>query len=80
MSGYCSCFDHIFLQGATQLRLNATDEGGKTTLDHLDSCSTHEKKRIFGVSDKEIEKNMDFVSLRNDADVTRHQNMIQVFI
>ncbi|KAL8127667.1 uncharacterized protein LOC141721522 [Apium graveolens] len=68
---------HILKEGATQSRLNATDDVGNTTVDHLDSYSMHEKKRIFGVSDKEIEKNMDFVSLRNDADVTRHHNMVQ---
>lgn len=79
MSDYCSCFGHIVLQSATKARLHATDEVGNTAVDQLDSYSTNEKKRIFGVSDKNIEKIMNVVSLKNDADLTRHHNMVQVF-
>lgn len=76
--GHCSCLDHIVLQGAKQLGLHATDEVGNTTVDDLASYSIHQKKRIFGKSDKEIEKNMDLISLKNDAEITRHHNMVQV--
>ncbi|KAL1822335.1 hypothetical protein ACET3Z_009113 [Daucus carota] len=68
---------HILKESATKARLHATDEVGNTAVDQLDSYSTHEKKRICGVSDKNIEKLMNVVSLKNDADITRHHNVVQ---
>lgn len=80
VTGHCSCFDLIVLQGATKARLDVVNEVGNTTVSQLDSYSRHEQKRIHGVSDMKFEKNMDFFPSKNEADAAWHDNMVQVFL
>ncbi|KAK1366379.1 hypothetical protein POM88_041940 [Heracleum sosnowskyi] len=68
---------HIAKEGARKARLHAMNEVGNSTVSQLYSYSRHEQKRIHGVSDPKFEKNMDFISSRNEADAAWHENMVQ---
>ena len=57
-----------------------TKESGARSHGQFDHHSIHEESRNMNISGKEVEKFPDFASPRDDADIVKDDNMVQVCI